>query len=140
MKKYLLLFVFVGIVLTSYCQTIFIYGGKNHDVYLGCLNCNRYNSESIWNSYGKYGNPYSSYSIWNDYAQYGNEYSNYSPFNDYATEPPVLVDKKGKFYGYFTVNKYKPQQANFDLVNIIYKYYEKIREDVDYWYEKIFEE
>lgn len=104
-------------------QVLYIYGGKDHDVYLGKLNASEYDSESIWNEYGTY----------------GSEYSSCSPFNAYATYPPVLVDSKGNFYGYFTINKYKSNRADFDLVNIICEYYEYIREDVSDWYNKIFD-
>lgn len=30
-------------------QVLYIYGGKDHDVYLGKLNASEYDSESIWN-------------------------------------------------------------------------------------------
>ena len=36
-------------------QVLYIYGGEGHDVYLGKLNANEYDSESIWNEYGTYG-------------------------------------------------------------------------------------
>ncbi len=167
-------------------QHLHIYGGDNHDVYLGCLTSspydsksiwneygtygNEYNSKSIWNEYGTYGNEYSSYSPWNEYASnppvivdkegkfygyftvnkyksqradfygtYGNEYSSYSPWNEYASNPPVIVDKEGKFYGYFTVNKYKSQRADFKLVLLIYEYRELIKENLQKWYDKLFE-
>ena len=42
---------------------LYIYGGKDGDEYLGKLNANRYDSESIWNEYGKYGSKYNSKSI-----------------------------------------------------------------------------
>ncbi|MDH7459827.1 hypothetical protein QEG73_01015 [Chitinophagaceae bacterium 26-R-25] len=115
-----------------------IYGGKNHDVYLGCLNCNNFNTNSIWNQYGTYGSKYSNKSIWNSYSDYGSQFSNLSPFNTYASYPPVIVDGNGTFYGYFTVNDYKSQRADFKLASIIYKYYDLIRDDVSSWYEKIF--
>jgi len=39
--------------ITSFGQKqLHIYGGKDHDVYLGCLNCDNYDSNSIWNAYG----------------------------------------------------------------------------------------
>ena len=120
------------------CTACQIFGGEDHDVYLGKLNASEYDSESIWNEYGKYGSEYNSNSIWNEYGKYGSEYSNYSPFNEYASHPPVIVDEDGNFYGYFTVNKFKSKRANFELVNIICEYYEEIREDVDEWYDKIF--
>lgn len=138
MKK--LVFILMAMLFSNiaYSQTLLIFGGEDHDVYLGKLNASEYDSESIWNEYGKYGNEYNSNCIWNEYGKYGNEYSNYSPFNEYASYPPVLVDAQGNFYGYFTVNKYKSKRANFELVNIICEYYEDIREDVGEWYDKIF--
>ena len=138
MKKLLFLIVTIFSFSLSYAQTLLIFGGDDHDVYLGKLNASKYDSESIWNKYGQYGSKYNSKSIWNEYGRYGGKYSNYSPFNPYATHPPVLVDSQGNFYGYFTANKYKSQRAKFDLVNTICEYYEKICEDVEWWYDKIF--
>lgn len=117
---------------------LYIYGGENEKDYLGKLNASKYDSESIWNEYGKYGNKYNSKSIWNAYGTYGNKYNSYSPFNEHGSNPPVLRDKNGKFYGYFTANKYKSKRANYELIDIICKNYEEIREDVGDWYDKIF--
>lgn len=136
-----ILFFIVCCIFSMHCifsQTLYIYGGEDHDVFLGKLNASKYDSKSIWNEYGTYGSEYNANSIWNEYGTYGSEYSSYSPFNSYASYPPVIVDEEGNFYGYFTVNKYKSKRANFDLVNIICEYYESIREDVDEWCDKIF--
>lgn len=47
--------------------------------YLGNLNNNRYDPNSIANPYGQYGSRYSPNSVNNPYSQYGNPYSpNYS--------------------------------------------------------------
>lgn len=124
---------------TSFCQTLHLYGGQNHDEYLGCLNCSNYDKNSIWNEYGTYGSSYNSKSIWNEYGTYGSEYNSNSPWNAYASNPPVVVDKEGNFYGYFTVNEYKDKRADFGLALTIYKYYDLIRDDVSKWYDKIFE-
>lgn len=129
-------FLFLGFTLAG--QTLHLYGGKNHDVYLGCLNCNNYDQNSIWNEYGNYGNSYNSNSIWNSYGTYGNKYNSYSPWNSYSNDPPVVVDMQGNFYGYFTVNVYKPNRAEFDLVLLIYEYHELIMKDVGEWYDTIF--
>ena len=51
--------------LKSYSQTLHLYGGKNNDEYLGCLNCDKFNSNSIWNAFGNYGSKFNSNSIWN---------------------------------------------------------------------------
>ena len=117
---------------------LMIYGGSDHDVYLGKINASRYDSESIWNPYGTYGSKYNSKSIWNEYGRYGGKYSAYSPFNPYASHPPVLVDSRGNFYGYFTANKYKIKRSDYSLIDIICENYEIIKEDVGGWYDKIF--
>ena len=139
MKKLLLIIILLLISIPSSGQkTLHIYGGEGHDVYLGCLNCDRYNASSIWNEYGTFGSQYNAKSIWNEYGAYGSGYSSTSPFNSYANYPPVIVDKDGNFYGYFTVNEYKSKRADFKLVNIIYENYTLIRVNVAQWYEKIF--
>ncbi len=122
----------------SYGTTILIYGGSDHDVFLGKLNADRFDSESIWNPYGTYGSRYSSKSIWNKYGTYGSKYSSYSPFCSYASNPPVLVDASGRFYGYFTANTLKSKRAKGALVDAIIKYHDEIREDVREWYDAFF--
>lgn len=136
-KNILLLFLLISIGISG--QSLLIFGGRNHDVYLGCLTCNDYNSESIWNSYSKYGNNYNSNSIWNDCGNYGSDYSDYSPWNERANYPPVVVDSDGNFYGYLTRNKYNNKRADFKTALIMYEYYDLIRDNVDQWYKKIFE-
>ena len=115
--------------------TLYIYGGTNEKDYLGKLNASRYDSESIWNPYGTYGNKYNSKSIWNQYGTYGSKYNTNSPFNEYGSN---LRDRNGKFYGYFTANKYKANRANYELIDIICEHYEEISEDVGGWYDKLF--
>ncbi len=131
---------FLGLLMSTniVAQTLHLYGGKNHDEYLGCLNCDKYNSNSIWNAYGTYGSKYNSNSIWNAYGTYGSKYNSYCPWNSYSNDPPVVVDKEGNFYGYFSVNKYQSKRADFDLALTIYEYHELIRDDVGKWYDKIF--
>jgi hypothetical protein len=52
--------------------------------YLGNLNSNRYDPNSVSNPYGQYGSPYSPNSINNPYGQYGSPYSPNSVRNPYA--------------------------------------------------------
>jgi len=52
--------------------------------YLGNLNNNPYDPNSVANPYGRYGNPYSPDSINNPYGRYGNPYSPDSVTNPYA--------------------------------------------------------
>ncbi len=137
--KRLFFIVFFLLSLTVQAQTLLIFGGRDHKVFLGCLNCSEYDSSSVWNEYGNYGSPYGSRSIWNEYGEYGSEYGNYSPWNEYALYPPVVVDAEGNFYGYLTVNDYHIHQADFELARLLYRYYKLIRENPGKWYEKIFE-
>ena len=128
------------IVISSFVkgQSLLIFGGKNHDVFLGCLNCDKYQDKSIWNKYGDYGSKYNAKCIWNKYGVYGGKYSDYSPFNKYASYPPVLVDKDGNFYGYFSADKYFSKRTSSKLALFIIDYWEAIAEDVSEYYDKIF--
>jgi hypothetical protein len=77
----------------------------NDGQYLGKLTTNTFDSDSILNEFGPYGNEYSPTSIFNEYSTYGSEFSSDSPFNEYSTTPPkIFVD--GSFYGYLTENKH----------------------------------
>ena len=75
--------------------------------YLGKLVTNKYDSDSIWNEYGKYGSKYQTDSIWNEYGKYGSKYQSTSAFNPYATKPPIIVTDSGEFVGYLTANEFK---------------------------------
>ena len=88
---------------------LMIFGGPDHHTYLGCLNCSQYASDSIFNQYGEHGSRYSSESIWNHYSDFGSAYSSNGACNPYATDPPVIVDSSGKYYGRLTLNAYHPE-------------------------------
>ena len=119
-------------------KTLQLYGGQNQDVYLGCLNCNDVDRNSIWNDIGTYGSNISDKSIWNDIGTYGSDISNYSPFNSIASYPPAILDNDGNFYGYMTANDIKSKRAEFQLALTICKYYKDIQKDVSGWYKKLF--
>jgi len=88
---------------------LMLFGGEDHMTYLGCLNCSEFTSDSVFNKYGAHGSAYASESIWNHYSEYGSSYSNEGACNPYATDPPVIVDSEGKFYGRLTANAYHHQ-------------------------------
>jgi hypothetical protein len=109
-KKIFLVATLVLVTSTAYAEKkIMLFGSSNHDVYLGCFNCSDIASDSIHNDISKYGSDISSISIFNDIGQYGSDISQYSPCNDIASNPPVLVDEDGRFYGYLTLNDIKPK-------------------------------
>lgn len=88
---------------------LLVFGGPNHRTFLGCISCSEYDSDSILNEYGPHGSRYSSESIHNHYSEYGSPYSSYSACSRYASDPPVIVDGEGGFYGRLTLNKYHAQ-------------------------------
>jgi hypothetical protein len=81
-----------------------LFGGLNHKTYLGCLNCNEFSSDSVHNQFGRYGSEFSSESIMNQFSEYGSRFSTYSACNSFASDPPVIVDKGGNYYGRLSVN------------------------------------
>ena len=109
-KQVLITIVLLGLSASAYAEKkIMLFGGSNHDVYLGCFNCSSIASDSIHNDIGRYGSDIYSTSIFNSIGQYGSEISQYSPCNSIASAPPVLVDEDGGFYGYLTLNEIKPR-------------------------------
>jgi len=90
-------------------QKLMLFGGEDHKVYLGCLSCSEYSTDSVFNQYGTFGSRYSSTSIWNHYSEYGSAYSSWGACNPYANDPPVIVDLDGNFYGRLTLNEYHAQ-------------------------------
>jgi hypothetical protein len=47
---------------------LLLFGGDSHKVFLGCINCSKYDAASVWNAYGSHGSRYSAESIWNKYV------------------------------------------------------------------------
>ena len=99
---------------TANAQELLLFGGNGHDVFLGCLNCNEYNSESICNEFGA-GSAFKSDSIFNEFGPFGSEFSSSSPWNQFSisNDVPVLVDRHGGFYGYFTINEFRSDAVDF---------------------------
>lgn len=73
--------------------------------FLGYINTDIYDNESILNKYGPYGSEYSPTSIFNSYSQYGSEYGTYSINNPYSSSPPKLF-VNSRFYSYVTDNQF----------------------------------
>lgn len=104
-------------IASAQTKALLLFAGRDHDQFIGCLNCSAYATESICNEYGKYGSEYQLNSIWNEYGTYGSSYNALSPWNAYSTTPPVIVDVDGGFYGYFTANQYMAQRTHIDAIN-----------------------
>ena len=105
---FILTFCLTGTVFAQDAKTM-IFGGDNHDVYLGCLTCSEFDSDSVTNEFGTYGSEFSQESVLNDFSKYGSKFSDLSACNSFAQDPPVIVDDEGNFYGRLTLNKFHPE-------------------------------
>jgi hypothetical protein len=85
---------------------LMLFGGSGHRTYLGCLTCPEYDTDSVFCSYGDHGSTYSSTSIHTTYGEFGSSYSSYSACSTYASDPPVIVDQNGGYYGRFSITSY----------------------------------
>ncbi len=121
-------------------KQILIFGGEKGDVFLGCLNCDKFDSNSIWNTTGYYGSKFNKYSIWNKFDDFGGEYGEHSPFNHYSLTPPQLKDSEGNFYGYFTANTSLPTRANSDGVKEFLNKWKIFYDDIPGAYIYLFEQ
>ncbi len=86
---------------------LLLFGGQNQSVYLGCLTCGQFNVESICNRFGNYGSEFNSFSIWNQFGTYGSEFNSFSPWNEFSSFGPGIYDTSGRFWGHFTLNRFR---------------------------------
>ena len=82
---------------------LLVFGGKHHEVYLGCL-CDRHQADSIFNLEGDYGSNVSATSLRNKFAPYGSNTEDTSACNAAASRPPSVVASDGKALGLLTLN------------------------------------
>ncbi|MBP9758983.1 hypothetical protein KBD45_04775 [Candidatus Dojkabacteria bacterium] len=91
---------------------------SNDGTFLGKVNTNRYDTDSICNKYG-YGSKYEKEGILNKYSDYGSKYNSESPFNEYSSTPPMIYDG-GNLIAYLTTNKYKePRIDPYQLIEFL---------------------
>ena len=79
-------------------------GGRRGAVYLGCVNCNKMDSDALANQFGDYGSQFSSTSIYSKFGDYGSQFSDVSACNPRAQNPPFIMDEDGKLRGFVTLN------------------------------------
>lgn len=111
-------------------QALLLFAGKDHKVFLGCLNCGRFDSSSVCNRFGNYGSRFADTSIWNRFGSYGSRFSGESPWNKFATDPPVVVDPDGAFYGYFTSNRFHQQRTEIKSLRVFLDNADEVNEDL----------
>lgn len=75
------------------------------DTSLGIISKNRFDPNSILNTFGDYGSKFSPISIFNEFGPYGGEFSPMSPFNKFCNTPPKII-RNNEILGYLTVNQF----------------------------------
>ncbi len=95
---------------------LLVYGGEDHDVFLGCLSCPEDDEFSIWNEYGSFGDRYSETSVLNPSSVYGSRVSPHSACNALALDPPLVVDRRGHVYGRLTLNPARSPYQDAEVI------------------------
>ncbi|WP_420345216.1 hypothetical protein [Pelagibius sp.] len=108
-----------------------LYGGRDHTIFLGCLNCSRFDSDSVWNKAGAYGSEHDRSTIWSKASPYGSPYNALSPWHPHSTDAPVVRDRNGKSYGKFTRNVFDGARTDVDALLWILDNYDSIIADLD---------
>ena len=83
--------------------------------FLGFINDNPFDPDSVCNAFGTYGNKFSSLSIWNQFGQYGSNFSALSAFNDFAFSPPVIFENGVPIY-FLTTNTIKSPRIDTNVL------------------------
>jgi hypothetical protein len=105
-------------------KALLLFGGHDHKTFLGCLNCVDTSDVSVCNDVGQYGSDVAENSIWNDVGPYGSDVSPISPWNDVSQDAPIIVDRAGKSYGYFSANNVHHDRTRIDWLVAILDYYD----------------
>ena len=84
-----------------------------YNTYLGCLSCQEFWPDSLFNDRGRYGSTESEWSIRNSLGVYGrreaDDLFSFSACNPAADVPPVIADQTGAVLGVLTINETHPQ-------------------------------
>jgi hypothetical protein len=105
-------------------KALLVFGGQDHKDFLGCLNCVDSSPASVCNDLGKYGSSFKSNSIWNSFGTYGSSFSEYSPWNSFTDKAPIIVDRDGKSYGYFSVNCFHHDRTRIKWLVAVLDFYD----------------
>ncbi len=73
----------------SYAGTLYSVFAPNGQ-FLGTINNNPFDPDSLCNPFGSYGNRFSSTSIWNQFSNYGSNFATYSAFNSVTSTSPII--------------------------------------------------
>lgn len=108
-------------------KELLLFGGEGGTTFLGCLNCSITSETSICNPNGEFGSGEALASIWNDLGDYGSEASDHSPWSDASANPPMILDRNGDPYGYFTRNTTHRSRTRIPWLQVALEYYGKTK-------------
>jgi hypothetical protein len=94
--------------------------------FLGVINDNSFDTDSIANSFGTYGSPFNSLSIWNSFGTYGSDFSSLSPWNEITGTPPGIFEGD-LFVAYLTTNSFLLPQVHPDDLAVLVGRPEQVR-------------
>jgi hypothetical protein len=106
-------------------QALLLFGESDHKTFLGCLNCPDTSNISVCNDLGKYGSELAQNSIWNGLGRFGSDPSPVSPWNSLSSNAPIIADKDGSSYGYFSTNTLHHDRTRIEWLLAVLDYYEK---------------
>jgi hypothetical protein len=118
----------LGVSAQSQNKAFFLFGGEGHETFLGCLNCSDISPTSVCNNIGEFGSNIQPDSIWNDIGHFGSDISPNSPWNDIAQDAPIIVDKDGNSYGYFSANDLHHDRTRINWLVAVLDYFEKTKD------------
>lgn len=133
-KLFILLLVALPLMISAQTQSFKIYGGADHQTYLGKFDAPANDAESIWNQNGKFGNKNNALSIWNQKGEYGNPESALSPWAAPSAQSPVLRDDKGNELPFSAA-------CDNQQVQFVVMFYSNILDgsyNLQYWFNSIF--
>jgi len=108
-KRLVIVCLFSAIILKTHAaEPLLIYGGDQHETFLGCLNCSKFDTNSVSNTFGPHGSAFASDSIFNQFGYFGSTFSSLSVCSVFAGNPPIVVNQKGESYGRLTLNAMAP--------------------------------
>lgn len=90
-----------------------------YDIYLGCLDCNAFSTDSVQNAFGTFGD-YASLTTRSQFSKFGNTFGSFSACNTAASYPPLITDDSSGQYGYFSKNT-AVATSNSTYLNILAK-------------------
>ncbi len=94
--------------------------------FLGVINDDPFDPESLANPYGVYGDQFSVLSVWNSFSIYGSEFSDLSAYDPFAADPPGVY-LNGVLMGFLTTNPDFFPQIDPDEVAVAIGRYDVIR-------------